>query len=107
MSDRLELDAETLSEHAYALIKKTVHASRNAARQRTWRRSCKASTDWDVIDLFFSFAESDFLVMYANVPKPEGELLEKMKAKLTEITGVGIDALQTVDNDNCPEKVEP
>ncbi|XP_028967373.1 uncharacterized protein LOC100900171 [Galendromus occidentalis] len=47
----------------------------------------------------------EFLVLYANVPKPDGELLEKMKSKLLEITGVGVDALQIVDNDNCPEKV--
>lgn len=51
----------------------------------------------------FIIAEDEFLFAWANVPKPEGDLLEKMQSRLKEITGIGLDALEPVDNDDCPE----
>ncbi|OQR76943.1 hypothetical protein BIW11_07446 [Tropilaelaps mercedesae] len=47
--------------------------------------------------------KAEFLFTWANVSKPEGALLEKMSERLMEIAGVGMDALEPVDNDNCPE----
>ncbi|XP_022671616.1 uncharacterized protein LOC111261805 [Varroa jacobsoni] len=51
----------------------------------------------------FEKRQDEFLFTYSNMPKPEGALLSKMSDSLLEIAGIGIDALEPVDNDDCSD----